>query len=149
MKNPVAEFTRAHRGGGAVENPEERMLFSRAGIDEVEIDLRGRVDEDVLGDVSYRKTTKVIAIAAELVGEVMHHCTGSGEGGGHSGAAEAVERLDLEMILEGVQGLIGNEGVAVVGKVAEEAAKLFDLFIGDKELRRRESGEFVFELLPV
>ena len=53
------------------------------------------------------------------------------------------------MILEGVQGLVGDEGVAVVWEVAEEAAKLFDLFIGDEELGRRESGELVFQLLSV
>ena len=41
MKNPVAEFARAHRSGRAVENTEEGMLFPGAGIDEVEIELRG------------------------------------------------------------------------------------------------------------
>ena len=91
VEDPVAELAGAHRSRSAIEDAEEGVLFSGAGFDEVEVGLGGRVDEDVVGGIADRESAEVIAVATKLVGEVMHHATSSGKGGGHAGAAEAVE----------------------------------------------------------
>ena len=48
-----------------------------------------------------------------------------------------------------MEGLVGDEGVTVVGKISEKAAKFLNLFIGNEKFGRRKAGELVFELLPV
>ncbi len=53
------------------------------------------------------------------------------------------------MVLESVEGLVGDEGVSVVGKISEKAAKFLNLFVGNEKFGGRKTGEFVFELLAV
>ena len=71
MKEPVAELARAHGGGGAVEGGEEGVLGAGAGLHEIEIELGGGVDEDVLAVVANGKGGEVFAVAAELVDQVV------------------------------------------------------------------------------
>ena len=91
VEDPVAELAGSHRGGSSIENTEEGMLFSGSGFDEVKVGLGSRVDEDVVGGIANREAAEVVAVSTKLVGEVVHHAAGCGEGGGHAGTAEAVE----------------------------------------------------------
>ena len=149
VEDPVAEFAGPHGGGGAVEGAEEGVLAAGAGVDEVEVLLRGGIDGDLLAEVADGEGAEVVAGAAELEGEVVEDAAGSGNGGVHAGAAEAVEGLDLEVLAEGVVGLVEEEGVAVVGKGAAKVAELLELLVGDEEFGGGEPGEFVLELLAV
>ena len=125
------------------------MLLTGSGFNEVEVELGSGVDEDVVGDVADGDAAKVVTFTTELVSQVVEDATGGGESGGHVAAAETIERLDLELILQGVEGLIREEGVAVVGEVVFEASEFGNLFVGDEEFGRGEAGEFVLELLAV
>ena len=75
----------------------------------------------------------MVAVSAKLVGEVVEGTPGGGEGCGHTGAAEAIERLDLELLFEGVEGLVGEKGVRVVGKAVAKIAKFFGLVFRNQE----------------
>jgi hypothetical protein len=149
VEDPIAEFAGSHGGGGAVEDAEEGVFAAGAGVDEVEVLLGGGVDGDLLAGVAYGEGAEVVAGAAELEGEVVKDGAGGGDGGVESGAAEAVEGLDFEMLGEGVGGLVKEEGVAVVGLAAAEPAELRELFVGDEKFGGGEAGEFVFELLAI
>ena len=81
MEDPVAQQARAHRGGGAVEHAEQRVLLAGAGVDEVEIPLRGGVDEDVVGVVAHRAAAGGARKAAELVDQVVEDRAGRADGG--------------------------------------------------------------------
>ena len=67
----------------------------------------------------------------------------------HVGAAEAVERLHLEMVAQGVDGLVQEKRVSVVGQVVREAAEDLELLVGDEEFGGSQPGELVFQLLAV
>ncbi len=149
MQDPVAQLAGPHRGGGAVEDPEEGVLPPRAGLHEVEVLLRGGVDRDLLANLAHREAAEVIAGTAELVGEVVQDTARGAEGGMHSGTAEAVEGLHLEVVAQGVDGLIEQKGVAVVGQGMAQAAEFLELFVGNEEFGRGEAGQLVFELLAV
>ena len=77
----------------------------------------------------------MLAGAAELVDEVMEGGPGGGGGGGEVGAAEAVERVDVEMLFQEIDGVLREEGVAVVGEgVGVVFGEIGDLVIGDEQL---------------
>ena len=62
------------------------MLFAAARIDEVEVALRGGVDEDVVGVFADAGAAQVVAGAAELVDEVVKDRAGGSAGGVQVGA---------------------------------------------------------------
>ena len=99
VEEPVTELARTHGGGGAIEGGEEGVLGAGAGLDEVEVELGGGVDEDVGAVVADAEGGEVFAVAAELVGEVMEGGSSGADGGGHVGASKAVKRFDLEVVL--------------------------------------------------
>ena len=123
MEEPVAEFARAHGGGGAVEGGEEGVLGAGARLHEVEVELGGGVDKDVGAVVAHAEGGEVFAVATELMGEVVEGGTSGADGGGHLGAAKAVQGFDLEVVLQGVERGFVEEGVGVVGEGAGELAE--------------------------
>ena len=98
MEDPVAELAGSHWSGSAIEDANEGVLFSGTGFDEVEIGLRGGVDEHMVGGISDRESTEVGAIATQLIGEVVEDSSSSSNCAGHIGAAKAVEGLHFKMI---------------------------------------------------
>ena len=49
----------------------------------------------------------------------------------HFGAAESIKRMHGEVLLEHARGMLGKEGVAIVGNRIWQAAELRSLMIGD------------------
>ena len=90
------------------------MLATRARIDEVEVLLGGGVDGHLLADLADRESAQVIAGPPELVGEIVQDGPGRREGGAHSLATKAIERLHFEVFAQGVNRLVEEKGVAVV-----------------------------------
>ena len=125
------------------------MLFAAAGIDEVEVALGGGVDQDVVGVFADAGRAKVVAGAAELVDEVVEDGSGGAAGGMEVGAAEAIERVHVEMVLEEGGGVLGEEGVAFVDHAVGECSELGGLVIGDEELGGGNAGDLVGELAVV
>ena len=121
------------------------MGFSGTGINEVEIPLGRGVDEDVVGAFPNMRRVEVVAGPAELMDEVMQDCPACPAGGVEAGAAEAVERVDVEMVLEELVGMFGEESVAFIDEAVREFSKLSGLVIRDEKLGRGNAGELVFE----
>jgi hypothetical protein len=90
--------------------------FSGARIDEVEVSLGGGVDEDVVGAFPDVWRMEVAARTAELVNEIVQNGSRGTAGGVKAGAAETVERVDVEMVLEELRGVLGKECVAFVNE---------------------------------
>ena len=64
MKEPVAKLTCTHGSSGAVEGRKEGVLGARAGLYEVEIELRGSIDEHVFAMIADAQGGEVVAVAA-------------------------------------------------------------------------------------
>ncbi len=123
------------------------MLGAGAGFDEVEVALGGGVDEDVFFVFEEFGWVEVLAGAAELGGEVVEGCSGGGGRGVEVGATEAVEGMDVVMGFHQIDGMLGEEGIAVVGKgVWMVLRKIRDLMVRDDDFRWGDAGEFVEEL---
>ena len=67
----------------------------------------------------------------------------------HSGTSKPVQRLDLEVVTEGMNSLIEKERITVIWKTVPETTQSLELLIRDKELRRRQPGQFVLQLLAI
>ena len=89
----------------------------------------------------------MFAGAAELVGEVVEGGSGGGGCRMEIGAAESVEGVDVVMGFQEIDGVLGEEGVAIVGQgVGVVFGEIRDLVVGDDDFRGRSAGEFVEEL---
>ena len=124
MEDPVAKLACAHGGGGAVEGGEKSVLGAGTGLHEVEVELGGGVDEDMLALVADGQVGEVDAIAAQLVDEIVEGGSAGADGRGHVGATEAVQGFDLEVVAESMEGGFVKEGVGVVREGARELAQL-------------------------
>lgn len=67
----------------------------------------------------------------------------------HSGAAEPIEGLDLEVIAQGMDGLVEKKGITIVGEVVGKSAEGLELFLRDEKFGGGHPGEFVFQLLLI
>lgn len=89
----------------------------------------------------------MLAGAAELGDEVMEGGSGGSGCGVAVGASEAVEGVDVEMGFQEFDGMLGEEGVAIVGEgVWVVFREIGDLVVGDDDFGWRNSCEFVEEL---
>ena len=77
----------------------------------------------------------------------MQRRTRSARGCRHFGAAESIERMHGKMLLEHARGVLGEEGVTVVGNRIRQVAELRSLMIGHQQLRWRNACELVGELV--
>ena len=75
----------------------------------------------------------------------MEHGTASTARGVEICAAEAVERVDVEMVLEELVRVFREEGVAFVNQAIREFSKLGGLVVRDEQLGGGNAGEFVFQ----
>ncbi len=67
----------------------------------------------------------------------------------HFGAAESIERMHGKMLLEHARGVLGKEGVTIVGNRIRQVAELRSLMIGDQQLRWRNARELIGELVDL
>ena len=81
VEDPVAELAGPHGGGGAVEDAEEGVRASGAGVDEVEVLLGGGVDRDLVAGAAHGERAEVAARAPELEREVVEDGARCAEGG--------------------------------------------------------------------
>ena len=88
---------------------------------------------------------EVAARTAELVNEVMEDGSGGTTGGVEAGAAEAVERVDVEMILQELVRVLREEGVALIDEAVRQFTELGGLVVGDQQLRRGNAGKLIFQ----
>ena len=79
----------------------------------------------------------------------MQRRTRSARGCRHFGAAESIERMHGKVLLEHARGVLGKEGVTVVGNRIRQVAELRSLMIGDQQLRWRNARELVGELVDL
>ncbi len=121
------------------------MLFPGAGVDQVEVPLRRGVDQHVAGILAHPQRTHVLARPAELMDEVVQDRPGRGNGGGRIGTAEAIERMNPEVLAQHLPRGIRKEGIAVVRLRCGQLPEDGELFIGDQDLGRREACQFVIE----
>lgn len=89
----------------------------------------------------------MLAGTTQLVSQVMQRGACSGRCGGFVGAAEAIERVDIEMGFQEVNSVFGQERIAIVGEgVGEIFREIADLVIGDEEFGGGDAGDFVEQL---
>ena len=75
----------------------------------------------------------------------MEHRAAGTAGGVEVCATEAVERVDVEMVLEELVRVLGEEGVAFVNEAVREFSELGGLVVRDEQFGRGNAGEFVFQ----
>jgi hypothetical protein len=110
--------------GVSVRSRQPSRLVSRpaaAALDEFEIRLRCGVDDHELAVAIDREAIDVAERTAQLF-EIVDNRARGGDGGGHIGAAKAVERLHFEMFAESEVSLVGEKGVAVARLDARDVA---------------------------
>ena len=64
MQDPIAQQAGTHGSGGAIEHAKQRVLAARARVDEVEIALRGGIDEHMRGVFAHAWVAQMIAGSA-------------------------------------------------------------------------------------
>ena len=117
LGEPIAEPSRAHRRGGAVQRGEERGVPHRVAVERfehLEVAQRRRVEHEIVRDLVEAEPREMRQVAAEMVCEVMEHRACRADGGGTVPQAETVERRDLEMFAQREDGGLGLEGPVVV-----------------------------------
>ena len=80
--------------------------------------------------------------------QVVEHRPGRADRRRHIRAAEAIQRLHLEMLAQGEGGLVLREGVAVAarGHLAGEIGQLVRLLVAEQHLARADARQFIFQL---
>ncbi len=71
----------------------------------------------------------------------MDDGAGSGNPLRQVGAAEAVERLHVEVLAQSESSILGKEGVVIVSQGAIEPAKLLSLPVADQQFGRRHASQ--------
>ncbi len=110
------------------------MGFAGTGVDEIEISLRGSIDQDMVGAFAEAGWTDVLAVSAKLMDEIMKDRTGGTACAVKFGTAESVERVDVKMILQELAGRFRLKAVAFVNHAVRQRAEFGGLVIGDKQL---------------
>ena len=67
----------------------------------------------------------------------------------HPGTAESIKGLDLEVIAQGMDGLIEKKCIPFVGEDVGESTQRLELFVGDEKFGGGHPGELVFQLLLI
>ncbi len=113
MQHPLAQEPRSHGGDGAIQRAEQGHGFAGAGLDEFQMRLGGGVDDEILAGAVGLEASQVAGVPAHLPGEIVEQRPGSSDGGGQVGTAEALQRVDLEMLAQEFGGGVGLEVVTI------------------------------------
>ena len=149
MEDPVAKLAGSHRGCGAVENPQESVLASRARIYKIKVMLGGCVDGDLFTDLPDGQTAQVIAGTTELAGKIVEDRTCCAQSRVHPGTAESIKGLDLEVVAQRVDSLVEKKCIPFVGKDVGESSQRLKLLVRDEKFGGGHSGELIFQLLLI
>ena len=124
LQNPGAQSSPAHRGNGSVEGREQAGIARAARGDQFQVGLGCGIEHHVIGRRVATQGREVIDFPAQLMFEVMNDRARRGDRLRQVGAAETVERFNLEMLAKSETRVLRQEGVMVVGQRADRTRQI-------------------------
>ena len=97
MQNPVAQSSSPHGGYRAVERSHERHGATRPRDDQLEMPLRGGVEQQVIGVTMDTERTQMGGIAPQRAGQVVKKGTRSSNAARDLPDTKSIEGMHLEM----------------------------------------------------
>ena len=149
MQNPVAEPACTHRGARSAQCLQQRILRASAAFHQIQVALAGGINEDKFPRGVSLDSANVICVPVQLKSEVVHdgpRRTGSSR---HGAAAESIQRLHFEVLLEQMERLLINKGIAIVRQAAWHSRECAGLFIAYQRLCWRDASDLIIEPLLI
>jgi hypothetical protein len=143
MENPVAQEAGAHGRCGAVERAEECHSASGAGLHQLEVALRGGIENEKFAATVGVELFQVACWPAHLAGNVMQQRTGGARSRWEIDATESIEGVNLEMSAQQFAGRLELENIAIHRRMGSHLLEGIRLMVRYENFCRRDAGEFI------
>ncbi len=139
VQDPLAQFPRAHRRLRAVERAQQRAFAPGAALHEIKMLPRRGVEHHEVPGLIRLQPPDVVHAALQRVLQIMQDRPRRAHRRRHARAAEAIQRLHLEMFAQGEKRLLVEKGIRVVGLRAAQRAEAILLLRAEQDLRRADA----------
>ena len=143
LQNPGAQFPAAHGSHSPVERGEQAHVSRAAGFHQLEIHLRGRIEQHVVVPRVATQGREMIHFPPQLLLQIMNDRARRADRCRHVAATETIERFDAKMLAQREARVVRQEGKVVISEHALDLSELRVLPFAHQHFRRGNPREIV------